>query len=77
MGPFYIKIHTLRQTKTEKVYLCIFICFVSEVVHLEVATDLLQTNISLYLPDSSHAEDSTLISSSIVERIYGHCHEIT
>lgn len=39
-GPFTVKLYRLRKIQPIKVYLCLFICFVSKAVHLEVATDL-------------------------------------
>lgn len=39
-GPFMIKDGTLRSRKSVKVYVCVFICFASKAVHLELAGDL-------------------------------------
>ncbi|KAJ8948265.1 hypothetical protein NQ314_008445 [Rhamnusium bicolor] len=39
-GPFIIKEGTLRSRKLVKVYVCIFICFSTKAVHLELAGDL-------------------------------------
>lgn len=39
-GPFQVKIHTLRRAQTVKAYLCIFVCFATKAVHIEVASDL-------------------------------------
>lgn len=39
-GPFSVKIHTLRNAKITKVYLCIFVCLSTKAIHLEVAMDL-------------------------------------
>lgn len=39
-GPFLIKANKLRHTKYVKAYLCIFICFSSKAVHLEIVNDL-------------------------------------
>lgn len=39
-GPFTIKLHTLKRLQPIKVYLCVFICFATKAVHLEVVTDL-------------------------------------
>ncbi|XP_054272893.1 uncharacterized protein LOC128993159 [Macrosteles quadrilineatus] len=39
-GPFTVKLFKLRKVQPIKVYLCLFICFVSKAVHLEVVTDL-------------------------------------
>lgn len=39
-GPFTIKTSNLRNAKVIKAYLCLFICFVTKAVHLEVVSDL-------------------------------------
>lgn len=39
-GPFTVKLFKLRRVQPIKVYLCLFICFVSKAIHLEVVTDL-------------------------------------
>ena len=39
-GPFNIKSSKLRQSKVLKAYLCVFVCFVTRAVHLEVVSDL-------------------------------------
>lgn len=39
-GPFNIKSSSLRNAKILKAYLCIFVCFVTKAVHLEVVSDL-------------------------------------
>ncbi|XP_077290365.1 uncharacterized protein LOC143914149 [Arctopsyche grandis] len=39
-GPFAIKNGTLRNSKITKCYVCIFICFVTKAVHMEVVSDL-------------------------------------
>lgn len=36
-GPFSIKI---SRNKTDKAYLCVFVCFTTKVVHLEIVSDL-------------------------------------
>ncbi|XP_073972885.1 uncharacterized protein [Rhodnius prolixus] len=39
-GPFTIRISDSRKALTVKVYLCIFVCFSTKAVHLELASDL-------------------------------------
>ncbi|XP_050672955.1 uncharacterized protein LOC126970850 isoform X1 [Leptidea sinapis] len=39
-GPFNVKEHKRRNAKLYKVYLCLFVCFSTKAVHLEVLTDL-------------------------------------
>lgn len=39
-GPFHIKSSPLRNAKSLKCYLCLFVCFVTKAVHLEVVSDL-------------------------------------
>ena len=39
VGPFEVK-KSKRANKTEKVYLCLFICFATKDIHLEIATSL-------------------------------------
>lgn len=39
-GPFQAKIHVLKRVQTVKIYICLFICFATKAVHLEVVTDL-------------------------------------
>ncbi|XP_077296682.1 uncharacterized protein LOC143918616 [Arctopsyche grandis] len=39
-GPFAIKNGTLRNSKITKCYVCIFICFITKAVHMEVVSDL-------------------------------------
>ena len=39
-GPFFIKDGKLRNRKMIKVYLCVFVCFVTRAVHLELTTEL-------------------------------------
>lgn len=39
-GPFRVKLYRLRKIQLIKVYLCLFICFTSKSVHLEIVTDL-------------------------------------
>lgn len=39
-GPFNLKDGKTRNRKIIKTYLCIFICFVTKAVHLELAGDL-------------------------------------
>ncbi|XP_054278870.1 uncharacterized protein LOC128997273 [Macrosteles quadrilineatus] len=39
-GPFTVKLHNLRSIRHIKVYKCIFVCFATKAVHVEVVTDL-------------------------------------
>ena len=39
-GPFNIKSSNLRKSKVLKAYLCLFVCFVTRAVHLEVVSDM-------------------------------------
>ncbi|KMQ85993.1 hypothetical protein RF55_15172 [Lasius niger] len=39
-GPFSIKVN---RNKTGKAYLCVFVCFVTKAVHLEIVSDLSTT----------------------------------
>lgn len=39
-GPFNIRSSTLRNSKILKAYLCVFVCFVTRAIHLEVVSDL-------------------------------------
>lgn len=39
-GPFRVKSGKYRGAKISKAYLCLFVCFATKAVHLEVATDL-------------------------------------
>ena len=39
-GPFYHQVGTRRTAKLAKCYICIFVCFSSKAVHIEIATDL-------------------------------------
>ncbi|GFW15883.1 integrase catalytic domain-containing protein [Trichonephila clavipes] len=39
-GPFYIKYKGQRKGVYNKIYVCIFICFVTKAVHLDIVTDL-------------------------------------
>lgn len=40
MGPFHVSISRRRGQKTQKAYICIFVCLSSKALHLEVASDL-------------------------------------
>ncbi|XP_050303785.1 uncharacterized protein LOC126741423 [Anthonomus grandis grandis] len=39
-GPIYVKEGTLRRSKIVKTYLCIFVCFSTKAIHIELARDL-------------------------------------
>lgn len=39
-GPFFIREHKRRNAKLIKVYICIFICFSTKVIHIELVADL-------------------------------------
>lgn len=39
-GPFHVKMSKLRGSKSEKAYICLFVCFATKALHLEVASDL-------------------------------------
>lgn len=39
-GPFYIKYKNQRKGLLNKVYVCIFVCFVTKAVHLEIVDDM-------------------------------------
>lgn len=42
-GPLSTKIHLLRSARIVKVYLCIFVCFATKAVHVELVSDLTTT----------------------------------
>lgn len=48
-GPFVIKNKAGRGAKEIKVYVCLFVCFVTKAIHLEVATDLTANNFIMAL----------------------------
>lgn len=39
-GPFHITLSKSRGIKTQKAYLCLFVCFATKALHLELASDL-------------------------------------
>ena len=39
-GPFSIKSSRLRGSRIQKAYLCVFVCFSTKAVHLEVVSDM-------------------------------------
>lgn len=39
-GPFPITLSKRRGSKTQKAYLCLFICFATKAIHVEIASDL-------------------------------------
>ncbi|XP_054257148.1 uncharacterized protein LOC128982124 [Macrosteles quadrilineatus] len=39
-GPFTVKLYVLKRLQPIKVYLCLFVCFATKAVHLEVVSDL-------------------------------------
>lgn len=39
-GPILIKTHLLRRTQNIKAYLCLFVCFATKAVHIEVVTNM-------------------------------------
>ncbi|XP_054283927.1 uncharacterized protein LOC129000882 [Macrosteles quadrilineatus] len=39
-GPFEVKIHTLRRAQIVKCYICLFVCFATKAIHIEVVSDL-------------------------------------
>lgn len=43
-GPYLIKDRKLRNSKMIKCYMCVFVCFSTKAVHLEIVTDLTSAN---------------------------------
>lgn len=39
-GPFDVKIHTLRRAQIVRCYICLFVCFATKSMHIEVVSDL-------------------------------------
>lgn len=39
-GPFEMKVHTLRRAKIVKCYVCLFVCFATKAIHIELVSDL-------------------------------------
>lgn len=39
-GPFDVKVHTLRRAQVVKAYLCLFVCFTTKAIHIEMSSDL-------------------------------------
>lgn len=39
-GPFYIKYRNQRKGTLNKVYVCVFVCFATKAMHLDIVTDL-------------------------------------
>lgn len=39
-GPFLVKVHKLKRVQPVKVYICLFVCFTTKAVHIEIVNDL-------------------------------------
>lgn len=63
-GPFFIRYKTQRKGVFHKIYVCIFICFVTRAMHLEIVTDLTSESFIATLKRffSRHGKSSKLFS---------------
>jgi hypothetical protein len=43
-GPIFLKIGRIRSKKTTKAYICLFVCFSTKTIHLELVSDLTAAN---------------------------------
>lgn len=44
-GPFLIREHKKRNARLSKAYICIFVCFATKAVHIELVADLTSVGI--------------------------------